>query len=67
MLSHTVTPFPPASPSAFIPTANYETFTCDEIEKAKKFVLSLTPPVVISTFLMMKFFEKKNFEEVGLR
>jgi len=30
-----------------IPTANYETFTCDEIEKAKKFVLSLTPPIVI--------------------
>lgn len=30
-----------------IPTANYETFTSDEIEKAKKFVQGLTPPIVI--------------------
>ncbi len=30
-----------------IPTANYNTFTTDEIDKAKKFVLSLTPPIVI--------------------
>lgn len=30
-----------------IPTANYETFTADEIEKAKKFIKSLKPPIVI--------------------
>ncbi len=30
-----------------IPTANYETFTCDETEKAKKFILGLSPPIVI--------------------
>ncbi len=30
-----------------IPTANYETFTCDEINKAKNFVKSLNPPIVI--------------------
>ncbi len=30
-----------------IPTANYETFTSDEIEKAKKFIKSLNPPIVI--------------------
>jgi phosphoribosylamine--glycine ligase len=30
-----------------IPTANYDTFTADEIDKAKKFALSLTPPIVI--------------------
>ncbi len=30
-----------------IPTANYETFTSDEIEKAKKFIKSLKPPIVV--------------------
>lgn len=30
-----------------IPTANYETFTSEESEKAKKFVQSLNPPIVI--------------------
>lgn len=30
-----------------IPTANYNTFTSDEINEAKKFVFSLTPPIVI--------------------
>lgn len=30
-----------------IPTANYETFTSDEIDKAKNFVKTLNPPIVI--------------------
>ncbi|CUS97711.1 phosphoribosylamine--glycine ligase [Candidatus Chrysopegis kryptomonas] len=30
-----------------IPTANYKTFTCDEINKAENFAKSLNPPIVI--------------------